>query len=374
MNESLVLHSYTVTFAASFKENGERYPAPKGPKLKQIMRLMLGSPDFETRKNSIVTDFQLNLISLEQLPEDIRNQKVDYFHEVEGAAQGNTQTYNLHIVPANEFPSLKIYELIGFLTSTARTAQYLAKASMVQALNILTGHYTVSNPTTTMIGGKRAFPQGADFKVIGGGLFAVRGFFSSVRLASNRTLINVNISHGAFYEAIDLEGLMRHSGLSYVALETFVKGLKVKTNYLKDEFGNQITRIKTISGFAHLNDGYGQSAPPKIKEFAGSPFGVFFHLKDSAEFAKLTSGKFQKHSVQSAGYEQRKWLREHPEIFEKWPGYISVAEFFGESAFCPCTHSLRLLNPHRTRCLDRRRRELPCGQCRIEKGPKIHTC
>ena len=374
MKESLVLHSYTVTFAASFKENGDRYPDLKGPKLKQIMRIMLGSPDFESRKISIVTDFQLNLISLEPLPEDIRNQKVDYFHEAEGAARGNAQTYNLHIVPVSEFPFLRISDLLGFLTSTARTAQYPEKASMVQALNILIGHYTVSDPTTIMIGGKRGFPQSAKFEPLRGGLIAVRGFFSSVRLASHRTLVNVNISHGAFYEAIDLQELMNHLGLSYVPLETFVKGLKFKTKYLKDKFRNQITRIKTISSFAHPNDGYGQEPPPIVDHSAGSPFQVFFHPKDSDEFAKLTSGKYQKHGVQSAGYEQRKWLKEHAEIFDRGPGIISVAEFFGESAFCPCIYSLKLLTPHRIRCLDRRTREIPCGQCRIEKGPKIHTC
>ena len=378
MNESILLHRYTVTFEASFKENGEKYLDPKGPKLKQIMRLMLGSPDFETRKHSIVTDFQLNLISLETLPEDIRNQKVDYFHEVEGAARGNAQTYNLHIVPANEFPSLQISELLDFLTSAGRTAPYPAKALMVQALNILLGHYTVSNPSTIMIGGKRAFPQDASKRVLGGGLIAVRGFFSSVRLAAHRTLVNVNLSHGAFYGALVLSDLMNEHfiehGTSYEALETFAKGLKVRTKHLKDKNGKQITRVWTISGFAHPNEGRGQDPPPIVIQSAASPFGVFFHLKDSAELAKLKNGKFQEHDVHSAGYEQREWLKRHPEKFEKWPGYITVAEFFGESMFYPCKYSLRLLTPHRIRCLDRRRRELPCGQCRIEKRSEVHTC
>lgn len=353
MKESLVLHSYTVTFAATFKENGDRVPDPKGKKLKQIIRLMLDSRDFETRKSSIVTDFQLNLISLEPLPEDIRNQRVDYFHEADGVARSNARTYNLHIAPVNEFPVLGISDLKGFLTSTARTAQYPAKASMVQALNILIGHSTVSTPTTTIIGGKRAFPQGSESRILDSGLIAERGFFSSVRLASHRTLINVNISHGAFYRAVDLPTLMEDYGVEfhqYEALETFVKGLKVKTNYLKDKQGNQITMTRTISGFAHLTDGSGQTPQPKVEYFAGSPYQVWFYLKDSAELAKLTAGKSRKHNVKSAGYEQREKLKD---TRGQGPGYISVGEFFGESASCPFLHSLRLLTPYRTRHLVR---------------------
>lgn len=357
MKEGLILYRYTITFAKSFKKNGEEFADPKGPKLKQIIRLMLNSQDFANRRKSIVTDFQLNLVSLEELPEDIRNQKVNYFHEADGAAQPNAQTYNLHIVPLIESGDLRISDLMAFLTSTTTTTQYPAKTAMVQALNTLIGHQSVSNPTTTVIGGKRAFPSDAASSALGGALIARRGFFSSVRLASHRTLVNVNISHGAFYSATELTVLMEDCGVKsfnhpdqWQALETLVKGLKVKTKYLRGANGEQITMIKTISGFAHEEDRYGQDPQPKPKNgFAESPVRVFFHLKDAAEFATLTSGRSRIHRPGSIGYENRQNWRT---VSDRGPGFLSVAEFFGESALWPCIYSLRLLTPHRTRCLD----------------------
>ena len=378
-DENLVLHCYTITFVKSFKANGEEFADPKGPKLKQIVRLMLKSQDFDNRRNSIVTDFQQSLISLEKLPGEIQNQRVEYYHEADGAARANAQTYDLHIVPVRDFEELRIADLIAFLTSTTTTAQYPAKVLMVQALNTLIGHHTNSNQTTTVIGGKRAFPSNALDKSLGGDLIAKRGFFSSVRLASHRPLVNVNISHGAFYNAIGLAAIMDNWRVEefvrrdqWEELETFVKGLKVKTNYLKDGSGHQITMVKTISGFAHEADGYGQRPRPMVPNVPfGSPFQVFFLLKDSGEYAKVTSGRDRQYHPSSAGYENREYWKT---LRDRGPGFLSVAEFFGESALYPCIFSLRLLTPHRTWCMDSQPGDIPRGQCWIKKGPHIHTC
>ena len=334
MPENLVLNSYTINFAAIFKDNGDKILDPKGKKLKQIIRIMLSSRDFKNSKTVIVaTDFRENLISLGTLPENIRNQKVEYFHEDDGATRSNAQTYHLHISPAMKFPSLNVSELVRFLASTAADAPYPAKSSMVDALNTLIGHYTNSSPTTSIIGGKRAFPQQMDIRPLGAGLNALRGFYASVRLASYRTLINVNVSHGAFYDAIPLCDLMRNYGvIPYDELETFVKGLKVRINYLKDKKGSYITMVKTISGLAHITDGSGQNPPPKVDCFAGSPFQVWFYLKDSAEFARLTAGKFGKFSPKSVEAPHRNALKSRPGM---GPNYISVCEFFGESMVRP---------------------------------------
>lgn len=331
--KDLVLNSYTIKFTAVLKDNGDKTLEPKGKKLKQIIRIMLSSRDFVNWKNIIATDFQENLISLGTLPESIRNQKVEYFHEVDGVARSNAQTYHLHIVPAVRFPSLSISELVQFLASTAADAQYPAKSSMVDALNTLIGHYTNSTSTTSVIGGKRAFPQNLDTRPLGAGLNALRGFFASVRLASYRTLINVNVSHGAFYNPVPLCDLMESYGVTpYDELETFVKGLKVRTNYLKDKEGEYITMVKTISGFAHETDGSGQNLPPKVDEYAGSPSQVWFYLKDSAEFARLTAGKSGKINAKSVEGSHRKKLKADP---GRGPNYISICEFFGESMIRP---------------------------------------
>ena len=337
MKGDLTLNSYDIKFAAIVDDNGEIASDPKGKKLKQIIRIMLDSRDFAAHKKTIVTDFQLKLISLHILPNNIRNQKIVYFHEADGAVRNNAQTYHLHLVPARDFPVLKIADLMEFLRSTARTVDYNAKSSMVQALNILIGHYTNSSSTTSMIGGKKAFPQVTDVQELNAGdlnagLQALRGFFTSVRLASFRPLINVNLTHGAFYKAIKLPELMEQYGrqnrYQYQALETFVKGLRVRTDYMRDKQGNPITTTRIIFGFAQKFDGGGQTPPPIIEEYAGSPFQVWFHLKDDMEFVKLTTGKNRKDSAGGAGSTQRQMLEEE---HGRGRNYISVCEFFGES-------------------------------------------
>jgi eukaryotic translation initiation factor 2C len=45
------------------------------------------------------------------------------------------------------------------------------------------------------------------------GLEVIRGFFSSVRLATFRILVNINIRHDAFYRADPLPSLMMSYGL-----------------------------------------------------------------------------------------------------------------------------------------------------------------
>ena len=238
MDESLVLYSYDIKVTAVVKHKGEKLLDPKGKKLKQIIRLMYETNGFKFRKRDTATDFQQRLISLHPLPEAIRNFDVKYFHEADNAARDDARAYHLQISQSQDFSTFKVSDLIAFLGSTMGTSQYPEKSLMLQALNTLIGHHTISSPTTIMIGGKRAFPQPTQVKDLQAGLEALRGYFSSVRLASFRPLINVNLTHGSFYKAVPLQVLMWNYGIRYYdSLETFVKGLKVFTKYMKDEQG-----------------------------------------------------------------------------------------------------------------------------------------
>jgi eukaryotic translation initiation factor 2C len=49
--------------------------------------------------------------------------------------------------------------------------------------------------------------------MLSAGLEAIRGFFSSVRLATCRVLVNINVRHDAFYRADPLPSLMMSYGL-----------------------------------------------------------------------------------------------------------------------------------------------------------------
>ena len=52
----------------------------------------------------------------------------------------------------------------------------------------------------------------------------LRGFFSSVRVATSRILVSVNVSHGAIYDAIPLDQLIRKYDMgNRVRLQSFLR-------------------------------------------------------------------------------------------------------------------------------------------------------
>lgn len=100
-------------------------------------------------------------------------------------------------------PPLSISVLKTFLASTNKRAPFEDRELILQTLNIIFGHHSKSSPAITMIGSNRAYPNyntTTERLPLTGGLEAIRGYFLSVRLASFRSIVNVNVSHGAFYE------------------------------------------------------------------------------------------------------------------------------------------------------------------------------
>lgn len=99
----------------------------------------------------------------------------------------------------------------------------------------------------------------ADTHDLRSGLTAIRGFFTSIQAGTARILVNINISHGAFYGHGPLVGLMVSHGTRHVVtLERFLKKVRVQTRHIKEKQnrdGQIIPRIKTIFGLATLQDG-----------------------------------------------------------------------------------------------------------------------
>ncbi|TKA72673.1 hypothetical protein B0A55_06284 [Friedmanniomyces simplex] len=91
---------------------------------------------------------------------------------------------------------------------------------------------------------------------LGLGLQAMRGYYSSVRPAVGRLVLNLNVTSGAFYKPILLEHLINEfGGLSgeweRQKAEAFIRMLKVKAVYVKKGASTPtMYKIKTIVGFA----------------------------------------------------------------------------------------------------------------------------
>jgi hypothetical protein len=118
-------------------------------------------------------------------------------------------------------------------------------------------------------------------------LEVIKGYYSSVRAATGRILLNVNVSHAVFYRPERLEVLMdgfrQEHGRNLVSLQKFLKGVRVQVTHLparKDKNGQSIRRIKTIFGLANKNDGHGQEKPVKVANFGCGAKEVEFFQGD----------------------------------------------------------------------------------------------
>lgn len=91
---------------------------------------------------------------------------------------------------------------------------------------------------------------------LGGGLLAVRGYYSSVRFSTSRILLNLNSQCSPFYKAINARNLVQEFQSSvpvgdWPALGQFLWMLRVETSYLRAPDGTRIPRVRTVVGFSH---------------------------------------------------------------------------------------------------------------------------
>ncbi|EFX01059.1 RNA interference and gene silencing protein [Grosmannia clavigera kw1407] len=102
---------------------------------------------------------------------------------------------------------------------------------VVDAVGILLGHAPrMATPGTTTVGSSRFFTTDmpAERTSLGNGfLETVRGYFQSVRPATGRLLLNVNVTHGIFREAGRLPDILRRAGRPTVRLHNMLKNMRV---------------------------------------------------------------------------------------------------------------------------------------------------
>ncbi|KAL7791377.1 Piwi domain-containing protein [Trichoderma ceciliae] len=272
----LVLYRYDISVT----------PAAIGRKLTQIIRLLLEAPELAPYKRDIVSDFKSTLICRQEFADQTIT--LPYRSEGEDEPRTNTTQYNVQLRLTN---NLATSELIGYLTSTNPSAQYDDKQPLIQALNIFLNHYAKSSDNIATSGSSKVFALGAqsDTWDLNNCLVAIRGFFASVRAATARVLVNVNPSHGAFFQEGPLDQFVTSLGgfqRNLFRQQTFLKGIRVRTTHLKDKLdkkGKAIPRIKTIWGFANRNDGNGLAHPPRVKAIGSGPKDVEFWLEASPQ-------------------------------------------------------------------------------------------
>lgn len=312
----MILKRYSVDVAG----DGGR-TAPAGKKLKRIIELYL-EEHLSSYKPDVVTDFKATLISKNELPSEQLSGSVQYKAEAEDEPPQNPRIYHVQLQLTG---TLTVSRLMDYLTSTQASALPGAKEDIIQALNIIVGHNPKASPNIASIGANKHFdcsPAFAEGFSLGAGLSALRGYFVSVRAATSRLLVNVQVKHGAFYNEGPLDKLIQvyllENNQSKARLAKFVQRLTVDATHIikKNRAGTRIPRTKTIMGLATKDDGRADAHPPIVSEFGAGPKDVRFWVQKD-QSSKTPSSKKGKGRVSGGPSDQGQ--------------YITVFEFFKQS-------------------------------------------
>ncbi|KAI9708881.1 MAG: hypothetical protein M1812_007844 [Candelaria pacifica] len=175
---------------------------------------------------AVVTNNQSMLISVKKLllENDRGRFQITYF-EAEAQDPGDRDTNLTFTISLTR--ALPIQQLLQSLTPSG-LAQDIDKDSFVQALNIAMSRKPANTAGIVALPNtNKFFPVGIGFMGdLGGGLVALRGYFTSVRTSTLRLLLNINSITASFYQA----------------------GIRIEVSHLKNKDGS--LRVRTIYGVA----------------------------------------------------------------------------------------------------------------------------
>lgn len=169
---------------------------------------------------------------------------------VQDAQQRNTAT--LQVAYKHSYA---LRDIIDYRLSDSSGAQYVRAEELIQMLNIIISKPPQASRTVTNVGRNKFYPFHGDALAqifeLGGGLQALRGYFSSVRPAVGRLLLNINVTSGAFYKPMAFIEMMRSTEGNLSEREAFIHKLRVTATYKRDgENKPFMTKTKTIVGFS----------------------------------------------------------------------------------------------------------------------------
>ncbi|KAI1182530.1 RNA interference and gene silencing protein [Nemania serpens] len=322
-HDLLELYRYSLDIAA----DGGRKP-PVGKKAKRVIYLLL-EEHFLLHKNRIAADFKSNLVSRDKLDIKEGAYTVTYRAEEEDYPAPNATQYKIHM---NFTGSLTVSELVNHLASTQAGLVFGSKDEIIQALNIILGHHPKAEPSVATIAANRHFSMNAtaqEWISLGAGLQVIRGLFLSVRAATARILVNVQVKNIAVYDEGPLDNIMLNymsvNGSNKAGLLRFVRRLSVDVTHIRrtNSQGQRIPRFKTVQGFATEDDGVELAHPPIVPQFGAGAKEVRFFLDTS-------SGASSGHPVSAAsGGKKKKGKSAKAGPAPPSTGsYISVFDFF----------------------------------------------
>ena len=242
-------------------------------KKRRIFTLLMEAGPIRAIGDGVATDYSSTVVTSKKLDlgDDGRKEiPLDYYEKEDIQPGPSSQRYTIKLQYNG---NVAIPELLDYLDSTPanQSSNWDAKQKTIQALNMIMTRIPNTTDNVVPASGNKFYPYPASFQTrrdkngklllensLGGGLFALKGYYSSVRTSTLRVLVNVNVCTSAFYPAIPLLDLFLFhlSRLAhvdhgeYAKLEPFIKKLRVSTNHVKKDSAI-VTQVKTIQGFPH---------------------------------------------------------------------------------------------------------------------------
>ncbi|KAH0828488.1 hypothetical protein AYO21_07723 [Fonsecaea monophora] len=254
---------------------------------KQRLVTLLIEEHFAQNRSGIVTDFTSLIISNTQLNQ--QSYDVVYRREGEDTPVATARRYRIRLVPDGANTAS---ELLTYLISTNPNEVCTSKDRTIQALNIIMGHNPRSSSRVASIGSNKHYPRRpleADRSSLGAGLTVIRGFFVSVRPATGRILVNVQVKCSPFYNHGPLVNLIQDFRASRdpkkQELHRFLKGLTVHTTHTSPrKNGQPIPLPRVICGLATKKDGKSLPHPPRVLEFGAGAQQIQFWLDREGKY------------------------------------------------------------------------------------------
>jgi hypothetical protein len=320
-----------------FRYNAEILPesagknSPAGKKARQIINLLI-EQHFPQSRRSIVTDYRSTIVSTIKLldkDDEVYQYDVRYRSEHEDEYFDDAKVYR---VKCQFTGRLNPTDLLAYLTSTNAGALFDSKAEVLQAMNIILGHHSKTISSVVSVGANKHYAvRGGQTEKwdLGTGLEALRGYFISVRAATARLLVNVQVKYIACYNEGPLSNVIREYQRSHREindLRRFLEKLRVRVTHIerKNKRGEIVPRIKSIAGLANRYDGASLQKPPKVSRHGAGPKEVEFFLEAPG----------QQPSQGASGGTQSKRGKKAVKAGPAPAGkYISVADFFQQRKY-----------------------------------------
>ncbi|KAI7762393.1 hypothetical protein LZL87_006788 [Fusarium oxysporum] len=312
---------------AKSRESGPR--EVKGRRLYLVIKEALNELSKKDKNLLLATEFKSQLISLRKLSLEQNNTIRFNVPSSEGS-----EKMDVFEVVFNGPAEARVDEMLKYVNSKtgasddgsdpSQAMTYPKFPDVIDALNVIFGFGPRSKlDEISAVGSSRFFAFGSENRrneVILGrlrALKAARGYFQSVRLATGRLLLNVNVTHGVFKIDGPCAAFFDGFGVNATRSPEMARKLKLLNRFLpktrvwiKTKYGSkEVRRSKAIHGLVSIRDINKQcrDKTPKFRhgtDLVVGPGDVSFWLEDEGNSRYITVADFykQKYNVNLQNY------------------------------------------------------------------------